>query len=56
MLLIIHVMPRAERGMGALAIAVDGHWNSRITGNVGSSARRRPAVSAFDEDLIIGGP
>ena len=37
MLVTIQTMPRAERGIGALTIAVDGHWNSRIAGNVGSS-------------------
>ena len=31
-----HTVPRAERGIGALTIAVDGHWNSRIAGKVGS--------------------
>ena len=36
MLLIIQAMPRAERGIGALTIAVDGHWNSRMAGSVGS--------------------
>ena len=32
MLAIIQTMPRAERGTGALTIAVDGHWNSRMAG------------------------
>jgi hypothetical protein len=36
-----HTVPRAERGIGALTIAVDGHWNSSIAGNVGSAAPRR---------------
>ena len=40
----IQVMPRADRGIGAFAIAVDGHWNSRMAGKVGSAAspRERP--------------
>ena len=50
MLVIIQTMPRAERGIGALTIAVDGHWNSRMAGNVGSRrvqpllARQRQSV------------
>ena len=36
MLVMIQTMPRATRGIGALMIAVDGDWNSRITGSVGS--------------------
>ena len=39
MLVTIQAMPRAERGIGALAIAVDGDWNSRIAGSVGSPRR-----------------
>ena len=49
MLAITQVMPRAERGIGALATAVDGHWNSSIAGVVGSVAsdrRKRAAVVA----------
>ena len=48
-----HTVPRAERGIGALTIAVDGHWNSRMAGNVGSAPPRRPTTNAFDEDLLI---
>src|SRR6476659_10903145 len=55
MLVTIQTMPRAERGIGALTIAVDGHWNSRIAGRVGSfgSARRRSTVKLFEALLLI---
>jgi hypothetical protein len=55
MLAITQTIPRAERGTGALTIVVDGHWNSRIAGNVGSfgSDRRLAVVSAFDDVLLI---
>src|SRR5579862_3695871 len=55
MLVIIQMTPRAERGTGALTIAVDGHWNSRIAGNVGSSGpdRRLTNASVLDEILFI---
>ena len=52
-LVITHTVPRAERGIGALTIAVDGHWNSRIAGNVGSVGPRRLTTSALDEDLLM---
>ena len=32
----IQVTPRAARGIGAFTMAVDGFWNSRIAGRVGS--------------------
>ncbi|WP_245511383.1 hypothetical protein, partial [Mesorhizobium sp. M4B.F.Ca.ET.211.01.1.1] len=32
---ITQMMPRAVLGIGALAIAVEGHWNSRMAGVVG---------------------
>ena len=38
MLLIIQTTPRAERGTGALTIAVEGHWNSSMAGKAGSLA------------------
>ena len=47
MLVIIQMTPRAERGTGALTIAVDGHWNSRIAGNVGSSGSGRRLTNAM---------
>jgi hypothetical protein len=52
---IIHEMPRAERGMGALMMAVDGHWNSRIAGRVGSflPARCQVGTRLFDATLLI---
>jgi hypothetical protein len=55
MLVITQAMARAERGIGALAIAVDGHWNSNMAGKVGSavSERRRVGTSAFDALLVI---
>src|SRR5690348_18470014 len=55
---IIQVMPRAERGTGALAIAVEGHWNSRIAGKVGSlgSPRRRTNDSAIDVARLTARP
>jgi hypothetical protein len=38
-----------------LAIAVDGHWNSRMAGRVGSSdPLRRNTVRVLPEDLLIG--
>src|SRR6202030_1680526 len=52
-LVMTHTVPRAERGIGALMIAVDGHWNSRIAGKVGSVAPRRRTTSALDEDLLM---
>ena len=52
-LVMTHTVPRAERGIGALTIAVDGHWNSRIAGNVGSAPPRRRTTSALDEDLLM---
>ena len=56
MLATIQTMPRAERGTGALTIAVDGHWNSRMAGNVGSSGADRRFVndSAFDRSFAHG--
>jgi hypothetical protein len=53
-LVMTHTVPRAERGIGALTIAVDGHWNSRIAGNVGSASPRRRTVNALEEDLLTG--
>src|SRR5205823_5810493 len=52
-LVMTHTVPRAERGIGALTIAVDGHWNSRIAGKVGSAPPRRLTTSALDEDLLM---
>src|ERR1700732_3685094 len=52
-LVMTHTVPRAERGIGALTIAVDGHWNSRIAGNVGSAPPRCRTASALDEDLVM---
>jgi hypothetical protein len=51
-------MPRAERGIGALTIAVDGHWNSRMAGSVGSfgSDRGRTNASMFDAALVMAWP
>src|ERR1700730_10788027 len=48
-----HPVPRAERGIGALTIAVDGHWNSNIAGNVGSAPPLCRTASALDEDLLM---
>jgi hypothetical protein len=48
-----HTVPRAERGIGALTIAVDGHWNSNIAGNVGSAPPLCRTASALDEDLLM---
>ena len=56
-LAMIQTTPRAERGIGALTIAVDGHWNSSIAGKVGSAGsprRRRTGTSAFDDVSLIG--
>jgi hypothetical protein len=55
MLAIIQTMLRAERGTGALTIAVDGHWNSRMAGKVGSSGsdRRLTNASALDGALLM---
>jgi hypothetical protein len=53
-LVTIQLMPRAERRIGALTIAVDGHWNSRIARRVGTSGSRRRSTSAFEEELLIG--
>ena len=55
MLATTQTMPRAERGTGALTTAVDGHWNSRMAGNVGSSgsgAVRRFKESAVDDSAV----
>jgi hypothetical protein len=48
------MIPRAERGAVALTIAVDGHWNSRIAGSVGSfgADRRLTDESAFADALL----
>src|SRR5581483_6648084 len=46
-------MPRAERGIGAFATAVEGHWNSRMTGSVGSGAARRGTSARLSEDFAI---
>jgi len=48
-----YTVPRAERGIGALMIAVDGHWNSRIAGSVGAAAPRRLTTNALEEDLLM---
>jgi hypothetical protein len=55
MLAMIQMMPRADFGTGALTIAVDGHWNSRMAGKVGSfgSARRLTIAKAFDAVLLM---
>ena len=42
-----HTVPRAERGIGALAIAVDGHSNSGMAGNVGSPSFGRHAAAVL---------
>jgi hypothetical protein len=44
MLAVTRTIPRAERGTGALTITVDGHWNSRMAGNVGSSGSDRRLI------------
>jgi hypothetical protein len=56
MLEMIQMMPRALRGTGALATAVDGHWNSSMTGVVGSFvslSRRRPAPPAREVLVLV---
>src|ERR1700722_16652745 len=45
----IQLMPRATRGMGALTIAVDGDWYSRITGSVGSPRSATVVLIAVEE-------
>src|SRR5262249_30148726 len=51
MLEMIHTMPRAERGTGVVVITVDGIWNSRMTGRVGScrSSATTAVLIALDE-------
>ena len=51
MLATIQVIRRAERGMGALTIAVEGHWNSSTTGSAVSwrGARTRASGSTLEE-------
>jgi hypothetical protein len=52
-------MPRAERGTGALMIAVDGHWNSRMAGSVGSflpDLRQVDTALLEDDALLMFGP
>ena len=46
--LIIQLIIWAARGIGVLVIAVDGDWNSRITGNVGSPRSATAVLSAWD--------
>src|SRR5271155_5047248 len=57
MLVIIQTMPRAERGTGAFTIAVDGHWNSSMTGSVGScfTDRRRLGTKIVARALLTIG-
>ena len=58
MLVIIQEMPRAERGIGALTIAVDGHWNSRMAGSVGSflATDAESGTRLLDAALLIFWP
>src|SRR6185437_6359701 len=49
MLQISQTMPRANAGFGIPVIAVDGDWNSRIAGSVGSSASTTAVLIALDE-------
>jgi len=50
MLAMIQTMWRAERGTGAVVIVVDGIWNSRMTGNVGSFRSSTTVLIALDKD------
>jgi len=49
MLDMIHAMPRADRGTGAAVIVVEGIWNSRMTGSVGSLRSSTTVLIALDE-------
>src|SRR5271170_7586795 len=42
-------MPRAERGISAVVIAMDGDWNSRMAGSVGSPRSSAIVLIALDE-------
>ncbi|MEI9424997.1 hypothetical protein O7A70_27930 [Mesorhizobium sp. Cs1299R1N1] len=55
MLEMIQTTPRADRGIGALATAVDGHWNSRMAGVVGSLVfiRRKRAGWMVREVVVM---
>jgi hypothetical protein len=55
MTVIIQAMPRAERGTGALMIAVEGHWNSRMAGSVGSFLPdlRQVDTTLLDDDALL---
>src|SRR5215469_17546269 len=55
MLATIQVIRRAERGIGALTIAVEGHWNSSTTGRAASrrGARVRASGSTLEEVRLI---
>ena len=55
MLAMIQTMPRADRGTGAEVIAVDGIWNSRMTGSVGSLRSSTTVLIALDEGRGVGG-
>src|SRR5689334_19991894 len=45
----VQAMPRATRGIGALTIAVDGDWYSRMIGRVGSPRSATAVLIAVDE-------
>src|SRR5689334_7816430 len=49
MLTMIQTTWRADCGTGAAVIAVDGIWNSRITGSVGSLRSSTAVLIALDE-------
>src|SRR5215210_5257945 len=49
MLLTTREMPRAARGTGTLVMAVEGDWNSRIAGRVGSSRSASSVLVALEE-------
>jgi hypothetical protein len=55
MLAMTHRMPRAERGTCAEVIAVDGIWNSRMIGSVGSRRSSTTVLIALDESRGVGG-
>ena len=55
MLAMTHRMPRAERGTCAEVIAVDGIWNSRMIGSVGSLRSSTTVLIALDEGRGVGG-
>src|SRR5271154_3172133 len=55
-LVTVHATRRATRGMGALTIAADGHWNSRMAGKVGSTGSERDltTLTRLDDSLATG--